>query len=134
MANLAVFIWVADTTISIGDVVYISETKLEQSIGATKFEYENVKKTQGDAKKRFNKYTVYGNSPNAGGSLLSDTVALVFPVEMAKAPTITKIGGFEDEATLSVIDALSTTHCRVTIARTAIGGRTALTLLIDAEL
>tara|TARA_R110002020_G_scaffold13283_6_gene48136 strand:- start:12492 stop:13898 length:1407 start_codon:yes stop_codon:yes gene_type:complete len=101
LANLAVFIWVADTTITVGDLLYVGEAQLEKSSVATDFEHTLFGQHLRDCQRRFCKSYVYAarlkqtsfSNPIRGDSLVSgggDSITgAMFPVTMAGVPTVT---------------------------------------------
>ncbi len=100
--NVAVIIWLDDTDATVGDLVFISEVKLEYGTAATPFQYRSFNDEMEDCLRYFQKDETYENaiytaSSNTtittyDGTSLGNGVYIEFfrfPVKMRTTPTVT---------------------------------------------
>ena len=136
--NVAVFIWVDDTTITAGDLLYLSQIKLEKNPYATNFRRmgKNIADETDLCLRYFNR-VVNGDAQFVSSGTVQDvnTGWTVFrhPVEMRAAPTLVvsnlaHFTGFDDAAQtpltgLLIADGGTSRTCQLNVQKT--GGFTA---------
>ena len=109
------------------------QTEYDFKVGsaATPFKSEHIDSVRAKCYRYYNERAYFGSEPSTFASGV-DTVTLVW--DMIAAPTISLSGGFEDEASLSTVDTITTSSARLSLKRTSSAQRTTVVVAADAEL